>query len=373
MDYSIYLTDACNLNCKYCYEKNMHYNREISFENMKKIIDTEIKNKSKESIITFFGGEPLLKKDLIYDIVEYIKSKKSKTKFLYNMTTNGVLIDDEFVNFFENNDFISLSISIDGAADSQNENRITKNGKATYELVAQNAKKMLSKSEIVVAVPVVTKNNVRYLYQNLCNLIEIGFKKIGFQFDFTANWTDEDLSIIKDEFEKISQKYIERMRNENEIHLIEIDEKIRTYIDDKMDCNNNCSVGLRNVNVGTDGNIYPCMQFMYDEEYVIGNCNDGIDKNRQIEVHKMLKEEMIDCKECAYKKRCNHTCSCLNKAYTGNPKQVAPFTCEIERLMIDTADNIAEILFKEKNPVFIQKFYNRFYDSIERTINKRKE
>ena len=141
MDYSIYLTDACNLNCKYCYEKNMHYNREISFENMKKIIDTEIKNKSKESIITFFGGEPLLKKDLIYDIVEYIKSKKSKTKFLYNMTTNGVLIDDEFVNFFENNDFISLSISIDGAADSQNENRITKNGKATYELVAQNAKK----------------------------------------------------------------------------------------------------------------------------------------------------------------------------------------------------------------------------------------
>ena len=373
MDYSIYLTDACNLNCKYCYEKNMHYNREISFENMKKIIDTEIKNKSKESIITFFGGEPLLKKDLIYDIVEYIKSKKSKTKFLYNMTTNGVLIDYEFVKFFENNDFISLSISIDGAADSQNENRITKNGKATYELVAQNAKKMLSKSEIVVAVPVVTKNNVRYLYQNLCNLIEIGFKKIGFQFDFTANWTDKDLSIIKEEFEKISQKYIERMRNENEIHLIEIDEKIRTYIDDKMDCNNNCSVGLRNVNVGTDGNIYPCMQFMYDEEYVIGNCNDGIDKNRQIEVHKMLKEEMIDCKECAYKKRCNHTCSCLNKAYTGNPKQVAPFTCEIERLMIDTADNIAEILFKEKNPVFIQKFYNRFYDSIERTINKRKE
>ena len=372
MNYSIYLTDACNLNCKYCYEKDMHINREISFDNIKKIIDNEIKNKSKESVITFFGGEPLLKKNLIYETSNYIKSKKSKTKFLYNMTTNGTLIDDKFVKFFENNNFISLSFSIDGNSISQNENRIMKNGKTTYEIVVNNAKKLLSKPEVIVAVPVVTKNNVKNLYENLCNILEIGFKKVSFQFDFTADWTDDDLKIIKEEFEKISKKYIDSMRNENEFHILGIDEKIRSYIDDDIDCNNDCSVGMKGANVGTDGNIYPCMQFMYNNDYIIGTCDNGIDKRKQFEVYKMLKEEMKDCKECAYRRRCNHTCSCINKAYTNNPKQTSPFICELERLMINIADNIAETLYAEKNPVFIQKFYNMYYNNIEKVINKRR-
>lgn len=372
MNYSIYLTDSCNMNCKYCYEKDMHFNREISFENIKKIIDREIKNKSKESIITFFGGEPLLKKNLIYKTVNYINSKKSKTKFLYNMTTNGTLIDDEFVKFFENNDFISLSFSIDGNSISQNENRITKDGKITYEIVSNNAKKLLSKPEVVVAVPVVTKNNLKYLYNNLCTILEIGFKKISFQFDFTANWNDDDLETIKNEFKKISKKYVESMRNENEFHILGIDEKIRSYIDDDMNCNNDCSVGLRGANVGTDGNIYPCMQFMYNNDYIIGTCDNGIDKGKQLNVYNMLKEEMEECIKCAYNKRCNHTCSCINKAYTNNPKQTSPFTCELERMMINIADDIAETLYLEKNPVFIQKFYNIHYNNIEKTINKRR-
>lgn len=373
MNYSIYLTDACNMNCKYCYEKNKHYNREISFEDIKKIIDKEIKNKTKESVITFFGGEPLIKKDLIYETASYINSKKSKTKFLYNMTTNGTLIDDEFIKFFIQNDFISLSLSIDGNSNSQNENRITKNGKTTYEIVEKNAKKLLNKPDIVVAVPVVTKNNVKNIYENLCNLLEIGFKKINFQFDFTANWNDEDLKNIKNEFEKISDKYIDSMRMENEFYILAIDEKIRSYIDDDINCNDNCSVGMKGVNIGTDGNIYPCMQFMYDSEYIIGNCNDGIDKEKQLEIHKMLKDEMVECKECAYKKRCNHTCSCINKAHTGNPKQTSPFTCELERLLIEVSDKIAETLYEEKNPIFIQRFYNMHYSNIEKIINKRRK
>ena len=131
------------------------------------------------------------------------------------------------------------------------------------------------------------------------------------------------------------------MRKENEFHILGIDEKIRSYIDDDMDCNNDCSVGMRGANVGTDGNIYPCMQFIYNNDYIIGSCDNGIDKRKQLEVYKMLKEEMKDCKDCAYRKRCNHTCSCINKAYTNNPKQTSPFTCELERMMINIADNIA--------------------------------
>lgn len=372
MNYSLYLTDNCNLNCKYCYEKDMHANRELSFENIKKIIDNEINSKSKESVITFFGGEPLLKKGLIYDMADYIKSKRTKTKFWFNMTTNGTLIDDTFVDFFEKNNFISLSFSIDGTNLSQDENRIMKNGSKTYDIVVKKAKKLLAKSDSIVAVPVVTKNNVDKISDNLKNLLEIGFKKINFQFDLTADWDDADLEKIKTEFDKISQIYMKSMREEKEFHLLGIDEKIRSYIDDKIDCNDNCSVGMRGVNVGTDGNIYPCMQFMYQPKYVIGNCETGINKERQVAVNRELKQELEECKECSLRRRCNHTCSCINYAFSKNPTQTAPFTCEIERLMISIADNIAEKLFEEKNPIFIQKFYNMYYNNIESQINNKR-
>lgn len=373
MNYSLYLTDRCNLNCKYCYEKDMHFNRELSLEKIKQIIDKEIKNNSKESILTFFGGEPLLKKNTIYEIAEYIESKKSKTKFWFNMTTNGVLVDDEFVDFVKNHNFISLSYSIDGTDKSQNINRVTKDGKPTYDIVIENAKKLLTKTDVVTAVPVVTKNNIRNLSDNLKNLLEIGFQKISFQFDLTADWDDTDLEIIKEEFEKISEMYKESMRAEKEFHILNIDEKIRSYIDESINVNDNCSVGMRGVNVGTDGKIYPCMQFMYDTEYIIGDTEHGINKDKQLKVHQMLKSEMEECKECSLKRRCNHTCSCINKSYTKDACKTSPFTCEIERMMIEIADNIAEGLYAEKNPVFIQKYYNAYYQQIEKQIRKRGE
>ena len=369
MDYTIYLTDNCNMDCKYCYEKGMHKNNEIDLQNVKNIIDLEIKNKTKRCIITFFGGEPLLKKDLIYDISKYIKSKKSKTRFYYNMTTNATLIDDDFIEFIKNNPFLFLSISIDGDSIIHNQNRLFKNKVESHDIVEKNIIKILNAVNIPVAVPVVTKSNEEYLFNSIHYLYKIGFRKISIQYDFKADWNDNDIEILKKEFEKISVLYMEKMREEQEFDILEIDEKIFSYIDSDKDVNDNCSVGLRGVNVGTDGKIYPCMQFMYDEQYEIGDCLKGVNQKLQLEVHNKLKQELDECKECNYRKRCNHTCSCINKAFSGNPAQTAPFTCEIQRLIIDTSDRIAEQMYKEKNPVFIQKYYNSSYKSIENKIN----
>jgi uncharacterized protein len=368
MNYSLYLTDACNLNCKYCYEKGTHRNTELSFENIKSIIDIEVASKTKLCVLTFFGGEPLLKKELIYKTADYIKAKKAKTRFMFNMTTNGTLVDDEFIEFFKSHDFISLSYSMDGQEQTQDKNRVNMAGKGLYDLVGSNAKKLLKVSNKVCAVPVVTKNNVSYMFDNVKHLLDIGFKIISLQFDFNANWDDNDLEIIKKEIKKVAQLYISKMREEDEFSILSIDEKIRSYIHDEIDVNNDCSVGMHGANVGTDGNIYPCMQFMYKDEYIIGNCQEGINNEKQKLVHDELKQEVELCKECSLRRRCNHTCSCINRAMTGDGKTVSPFTCELERLLIDTSDEIAEALYKEKNPVFIQKFYNSYYNRIEDEI-----
>lgn len=138
MQYIIHLTDACNLKCKYCYENKSV--REISFDNITKIIDNEIKQKSKYASIYFYGGEPLLKKQIIKDTIKYIESKKCKTKFKYGITTNGTLLDDDMINLIKENEF-TVAYSIDGGKLVQNLNRITADGKETFDIVEKNAKK----------------------------------------------------------------------------------------------------------------------------------------------------------------------------------------------------------------------------------------
>lgn len=82
MNYILHLTDDCNLNCKYCYEKDKYNHNKLSFENIKFVIDSEVREKSKFVGISFYGGEPLLQKDTIYQTVEYIKKLKCKTKII---------------------------------------------------------------------------------------------------------------------------------------------------------------------------------------------------------------------------------------------------------------------------------------------------
>ena len=112
MEYVIHLTDKCNLNCTYCYENKK--SNDIDFENIKLIVDNEIKKEAKSTIIYFYGGEPLLQRKLIEDTIEYVKSKKSKTKFFYGITTNGILLDEKFVRYMKKNRFVNIAYSIDG-------------------------------------------------------------------------------------------------------------------------------------------------------------------------------------------------------------------------------------------------------------------
>ena len=125
MNYTLHLTDRCNLRCKYCYENKQ--SRDIAFENIRLLIDNEIKKQSEYSCISFYGGEPLLRKDLIHQTIDYINNKKCKTKFYFGMTTNGTLLDIEFIKYIKENNFINIAYSFDGCKDIQNLNRVTIN------------------------------------------------------------------------------------------------------------------------------------------------------------------------------------------------------------------------------------------------------
>lgn len=368
MEYIIHLTDSCNLNCSYCYEKKR--NKDIDFENIKYLIDNEINKKSKDTIIYFYGGEPLLKKDVIKDTIDYINSKKSKTKFLYGITTNGVLLDDEFLDYMKKNNFINIAYSIDGIKEAHDINRVNLNKEGSFDIVQENAKKVLKVYKDAVAMIVITKNNLIYLDKSINFLIDLGFKNINLMFDYEYKWQDEDLSLIKEMFYKVSKIYEEKLLQECDIEIPLLDRKIKSYVDNSYNCNDECELGIKNVEVGADGNFYPCVRFINNSDFIIGNCKDGLDLNAREKLIKSSKKEDKICMECKIRKRCKHTCACKNYLLTNDINGLSPLTCEVERILVEVADKMAENLYKENSKLFIQKYYNKDYNIIRQLISK---
>lgn len=370
MNYIIHLTQRCNLRCKYCYENKKE--KEINFENIQQLIDNEIKAKKEYVVLNFYGGEPLLRKDLIYKTIDYIKKQKSKTKFYFGMTTNGTLMDEQFIKYIAENNFLDIAYSFDGAEETQNLNRVTVDGKGTFDIVDSNAKKLLKYHKNVVAMVVVTKNNINMLEKNIKYLIGIGFKKFNLLFDYLQDWQDEDLNVIREQYNKVAKIYYRQILKEEDIDIFVFDEKIRSHIKQEYNCNEDCKLGIKSINVGVDGNFYPCMQFVGDERYIIGSCEKGIDFTAR---KKLIKQSGIEneiCKECSLNKRCKHTCACKNYLTTNNINGLSPIVCEFERIIIEIADQIAEELYKQNSKLFIQKYYNKSYNVFREIINIRK-
>ena len=357
MEYIIHLTEKCNLNCAYCYENKR--NKDISFEDIKNLIDYEIRRKQKYCIIIFYGGEPLLKKNMIKNTIDYINSKKSKTYFYYGITTNGTLLDDDFIKYMKENRFVNIAYSIDGMKSTHDLNRLTIDGKETFDIVEQNAKKILKAFDSVVSMSVITRNNLSELSKNVEYLIEMGFKYINLLFDYSQDWKDEDLEQIRKQYNEIAEIYANKILKKYDTKIPLIDEKIKAYIKDEYNCNEECKFGMRTINVGTDGNFYPCMQFVNNEKFIIGNCKNGIDVKARINLIKNSKKENETCKECAIRKRCKHTCACKNYILTDDINELSPIICETERIIIEVADKMAEKLYKEDSKTFIQRYYNK--------------
>lgn len=307
-------------------------------------------------------GEPLLKKDLIYETVEYIDNLKPKidTKFSYSLTTNGTLIDDEFIKIAQKNDFL-IGYSLDGNPETQNKNRTTHLNTETFNIVYENAKKLIKSINRLVAMPVVTKNNYMDMTENAIFLFNLGFKHINFAFDYLASWNDEDLVLLKKEYQKLAELYYNKTKNGDIFYLLPFDDKISNYIKERK-CEENCVLGAKHVEIGANKKIYPCTQYVGKKEYEIGDTTYGIDDDKLKKLKsKLIFNELDVCKECGISTRCKHTCGCLNLITSNNPLVTSPLVCEIERMFIEISDNVAERLYKEKIKTFYKKEYYQFF------------
>ncbi|ATW28186.1 radical SAM/SPASM domain-containing protein [Candidatus Formimonas warabiya] len=360
MHYTLHLTNQCNMACTYCY---VNKDQVISMERETAVKAVNMAAEAKNSTgIIFFGGEPLMQKNLIYETVEYCTwlEKKHRGRFHYKVTTNGLLLDEAFMEF-SLQEHIFIAFSHDGIREAHDKHRVDNKGKGTFEKLAGKIELLLSKRPYAPVLMVVSPDTVEFYAESVQYLYQSGFRYLICSLNYAAAWTDRDLKKLKIQYEKLAAFYLDRTRAENKFYLSPFEVKISSHINGKTYIRERCELGKKQISVGPDGTLFPCVQFVGEKEFAMGHVDTGINEKRREALYGFNEAEKEDCSRCAIKSRCNHHCGCLNKQATGSMEKVSPVLCAHERILVPIADRLAEKLYQKRNPLFIQKHYNDMY------------
>lgn len=326
---TLMLVQACNLACQYCFGSEGEYaDRGKMHENV--AIDTinyliENSGDAKELYITFFGGEPLLCFDLIKKIIGYCKDKEktSGKKFIYNMTTNGTLLNDEINEFIIQNK-IGTMISIDGNRDQQNAKRYYKNGAGCYDEVIEKTQ-FLREKDCLSARATITASNIE-LKEVFEHLYSLGFRSIPMAPAFNL-FTEPEYNLYFTELKKLCDYFGELLKKDiGKAKTIRILWKALKRIHTGAKQYTACGAGINGVAVDIHGNMYPCHRYVSNKEYILGNIYDNIDKRKQF-ADEVRVDNFEECKNCYLRLLCGGGCSYENYVEMGSTQKIFEKQC----------------------------------------------
>lgn len=361
MHVTLHITSGCNMSCAYCYSPPSIRN-DMTRETAFKSIDYIAANYPTNSGIIFFGGEPLLMKDLIKESISYSKTKSNY--YHYKVTTNGLLLDEEFLNY-ANKENLQISVSVDGNEQAHDTYRRRSDGKPTFKELEQKIKLLLKFQPYSKSLMTVSPETVSHYSDSVEYLFGVGFRYLIVSINYAGSWTDKALNELKRQYVKISLLYEKLIMKEAKFYFSPFEMKLASHIrQNNFECYQ-CHLAQKQISVAHDGKIYPCVQFVKDGisniEYAIGSIHEGINLDLQKKMYSESQKQDINCKECTYNSRCNNKCSCLSYQLTGKLNKVTPIICETERILIPIVDKLGERLYKKGSNMFIQKHYNSIY------------
>ena len=352
MNLTLHLTDNCNMDCSYCIREKCP--RDMTEEVLYKACDLAFSQGTRAGLC-FFGGEPLLKKDLIYKALDYCEEKSRLTglRFDSKMTTNGSLLDEAFLERAVRSGMV-IGLSFDGKA--QDVCRRFANGNPTSSVVEEKAKMLLKYMPNSVALETIAPQAVPYYAESVKYLHDLGFKKISCNIAYgrKVNWTDDDLVLLRGQIEETADYLKELFVKGDHIFFAPLDTKIRECISGRNTAER-CHLGVRQTPVTPAGNIYPCTSFLNDEEYYLGNVYDGIDASRVAAIAKKSHTPET-CRDCDLVRRCTNSCGCSNRMNTGNENMVSPLQCSYERMIIEISDAMGEEMYALDAAAFAAKY-----------------
>ena len=358
----LFMTRECTLKCHYCYvehKSDSFMKKEVAL----KAAGLFVAENNDKAKFSFFGGEPLLQFELIKEITEYVLEKAAAKNLEVNLSiaTNGTLINDEVLDFLEKYKF-RVELSLDGDELSHNLNRPMRDGGNSYKSVVKNIPALQKRAGHLAVVGVISPQTVDYIAQNAKHVMDdLKVKSYLMVADYTAPWTERDLSKVLDQFLILEDWYLAKSRNGDNFYFSAFDAHIAAHIKGGFKPGDFCDVGRKICAVGEDGRIFPCVRFAGKPEkaanYVLGHVDTGFNWRKCSEISAENLKPRDQCSECSLDGRCITYCPCLNWDTTGSMSKIPGILCAYESMIVPIADRIARTLFKEKNGSFMKKHY----------------
>ncbi|MCI9303724.1 radical SAM/SPASM domain-containing protein [Clostridium sp.] len=286
MNLTIVPTDACNFNCKYCYQQDqVHYMSDTVIKSLMKFVSVNIYN-YKHLSLNWFGGEPLICKDKVINISSEIKNicKKNKVNFIGSITTNGSELDISTFNKLIRNNILFYQITIDGINKTHNKYRRFKNGQESFDTIINNLRDIRDNIKLKVfqiAIRVNLTKEIDKYREDFLKFYKSEFgddRRFYLYLERVKDWGGVKIENIKNEIiNKESDILLKWMNRATELNI----QLPRFYEYNKYQsiCDGSKKNGFI---VNYDGSLNKCTLAIYDEEFKdlnnIGNINNSLDK-----------------------------------------------------------------------------------------------
>ena len=345
----LHVAHTCNLNCSYCFasQGNFHGERGLmSFETGKRALDFLIENSGdrRNLEVDFFGGEPLMNWQVVKDLVAYARSieKQHGKHFRFTLTTNGVAIDDDVIDF-ANREMHNVVLSLDGRREVHDRLRKTVDGQGSYDLVVPKFKKLVAArgGKDYYMRGTFTHYNTDFT-RDILHMADLGFTELSMEPvvcapDDPYALTEEDLPVLFDQYEILAKEMIQRKKEGRGF----------TFYHYMLDLNHGpciykrisgCGSGTEYFAVTPWGDLYPCHQFVGDERYRMGDIWQGITRENLRQDFKLCnvyaREECVDCWAKLY---CSGGCAANAYHACGDIRGVYEYGCRLFKKRIECA------------------------------------
>ena len=349
----LHIAHTCNLNCSYCFASQGKYHGDravMSYEVGKRALDFLIENSgTRHNLeVDFFGGEPLMNFDVVKQLVAYARSieKEHNKNFRFTLTTNGMLIDDDVIDF-ANRECSNVVLSLDGRKEIHDRFRVDYAGNGSFDKIVPKFQKLVEAREgkNYYMRGTFTHANPDFL-KDIQTMLDLGFTELSMEPVVCApgdpaELTDEDTAIVMDQYEKLASLMLERHREGRPFTFYHymIDLKGGPCIYKRI---SGCGSGTEYMAVTPWGDLYPCHQFVGDEKFKLGNIYDGVtNTERQCEFANCNVYARSECRDCWARLYCSGGCAANAYHSTGSVTGVYKKGCELFKKRMECAIMLA--------------------------------
>ncbi len=345
----LHIAHDCNLACKYCFaeEGEYHGKRELmSFEVGKAALDFLVRESGnrRNLEVDFFGGEPTLNFQVVKDLVAYGRSLEAphNKKFRFTLTTNGVRLDDEIMDF-ANREMDNVVLSIDGRKEVHDYMRPFPNGSGSYDLVVPKYRRFADSrgQQRYYVRGTFTRHNPDFA-QDVIHLMELGFKQISVEPVVAPEEADyaireEDLPQLYAEYDRLAQEILRRHKNGEDFNFFHfmIDLEGGPCVAKRL---SGCGSGTEYLAVTPWGDLYPCHQFVGNDRFYMGNVFEGVTRQEIVSDFKSCNVYSKEkCRGCFARFYCSGGCAANSYNFHGSIHDTYDIGCALQKKRVECA------------------------------------